>query len=405
MHGADESDAGAMRAEVGAGHAAHSGDPERLGAEVPGHRRGALWQGVSRLGQLLPQARAAHADPGPVLRRGRDAPLGRGPDGRLVRAARGEDTGSGPRFDLAIGPGGYAWWYIDAISADGRHGLTIIAFLGSVFSPYYKSSGRGDPLNHCSLNVALYGPSRRWVMHERPRGDVVRNRHDLTIGTSAVRWDGTVLEIDIEERDTRLFNPIHRRVAGTVRVYPEALNRASFALDPGQNHIWHCMAPKARVEVEMAEPDLSWSGTGYFDHNRGREPLESGFNVWHWSRAHMKRGAVVCYEGERGDGSVFASAIRFDAEAVPQEVDLPAIAALAPSKWRIERRTRSQIGVAQVRRTWEDTPFYARSELASKLYGEEVVAVQESLDMRRFASGAVQFMLPFRMPRQSVKDG
>ncbi|MEO0908593.1 MAG: hydroxyneurosporene dehydrogenase, partial [Pseudomonadota bacterium] len=55
--------------------------------------------------------------------------------------------------------------------------------------------------------------------------------------------------------------------------------------------------------------------------------------------------------------------------------------------------------------TWEDTPFYARSELASKLYGEEVVAVQESLDMRRFASGAVQFMLPFRMPRQSVKDG
>ena len=63
-------------------------------------------------------------------------------------------------------------------------------------------------------------------MHERPRGDVVRNRHDLTIGTSAVRWDGTVLEIDIEERDTRLVNPIHRRVAGTVRVYPEALNRA-----------------------------------------------------------------------------------------------------------------------------------------------------------------------------------
>ncbi|NQZ46778.1 MAG: hydroxyneurosporene dehydrogenase, partial [Erythrobacter sp.] len=111
------------------------------------------------------------------------------------------------------------------------------------------------------------------------------------------------------------------------------------------------------------------------------------------------------YEGERGDGSVFASAIRFDAEAVPQEVDLPAIAALAPSKWRIERRTRSQIGVAQVRRTWEDTPFYARSELASKLYGEEVVAVQESLDMRRFASGVVQFMLPFRMPRRSVKGG
>jgi carotenoid 1,2-hydratase len=29
-----------------------------------------------------------------------------------------------------------------------------------------------------------------------------------------------------------------------------------------------------------------------------------------------------------------------------------------------------------------------------------VVAVQESLDMQRFASPLVQFMLPYRMPRQ-----
>ncbi|MHA7819712.1 MAG: hydroxyneurosporene dehydrogenase [Erythrobacter sp.] len=250
--------------------------------------------------------------------------------------------------------------------------------------------------------MALYGPSHRWVMHERPRGDVERDRRNLQIGTSAVRWDGNVLEIDIEERDTRLFNPVHRRVAGKVRVYPEALNPASFALDPAQNHIWHCMAPRARIEVDMEEPGISWSGQGYFDHNRGREPLESGFNVWHWSRAHMRQGAVVCYEGERGDGSVFASAIRFDREAIPAEVELPAIAPLPRSKWRVERRTRSEIGVAQVRKTWEDTPFYSRSELSSKLYGEEVVAVQESLDMRRFASPVVQFMLPFRMPRQKA---
>lgn len=304
---------------------------------------------------------------------------------------------------MAIEPGGYSWWYIDAISADGRHGLTIIAFLGSVFSPYYKRSGRHDPLDHCSLNVALYGPDHRWVMHERPSTDVTRDARTLTIGTSEVRWDGNMLEIEIEERDTRLFNPFHRRVCGKVRVFPEALNPASFALDPAHNHIWHCMAPRARIEVEMERPDLSWSGEGYFDHNRGSEPLESGFNVWHWSRAHMKSGAVVCYEGERGDGSVFASAIRFDREAIPVEVDLPAIAPLPRSKWQVERRTRSEIGVAHVRKTWEDTPFYARSELASKLYGEEVVAVQESLDMRRFASPVVQFMLPFRMPRQSAK--
>ncbi|WP_081853299.1 hydroxyneurosporene dehydrogenase [Erythrobacter longus] len=306
----------------------------------------------------------------------------------------------GPRFDEDVPPGGYTWWYIDAISDDGAHALTIIAFIGSVFSPYYKASGRGSPLDHSSMNVALYGPQHRWVMHERPQGDVRRDATNLEIGHSAMRWNGDHLEIDIEERDTRLFNPIHRRVAGKVRVHPEALNAASFALDPAENHIWHCMAPRARIEVEMEEPGLSWSGTGYFDHNRGSEPLESGFNTWHWSRAHLKEGAVVCYEGERGDGSLFASAIRFDRHAEASHVELPAVAPLPKSKWQVDRRTRSEIGVAEVRRTWEDTPFYARSELSSKLFGEEVETVQESLDMRRFGSPVVQFMLPFRMPRK-----
>jgi carotenoid 1,2-hydratase len=110
----------------------------------------------------------------------------------------------------------------------------------------------------------------------------------------------------------------------------------------------------------------------------------------------------VCYEGERGDGSLFASALRYDRHGVPEPVDLPPIAQLPASRWRIDRRTRSDIGVAQVRRTWEDTPFYARSELASRFAGEEVVTVQESLDMQRFSSPIVQFMLPYRMPRRKA---
>lgn len=269
-----------------------------------------------------------------------------------------------------------------------------------MFSPYYKKSGRGDPLNHACLNVALYGPQHRWAMTERGKSAVERTASNLVIGPSNVRWEKGALTIDIVEGDTRLFVPWQRPVCGTVRVYPEVLNRTAFALDPKESHIWHCLAPRARIEVEMDSPAISWSGKGYLDHNRGAEPLEKGFDVWHWSRAHLKEGALVCYEGQRGDGSLFASALRFDAKGVPEPVELPPIAHLEPSKWRIARRTRSDIGVAEVRRTWEDTPFYARSELASRFAGEEVVAVQESLDMRRFSSPIVQFMLPYRMPRR-----
>ncbi len=238
-------------------------------------------------------------------------------------------------------------------------------------------------------------------MTERGRSAVARDAGTLAIGPSNVRWEGGALTIDIVEGDTRLFVPWQRKVRGRVRVIPEMLNRTAFALDPREQHIWHCLAPCARIEVEMTAPALSWQGRAYLDHNRGAEPLETGFNTWHWSRAHLKEGALVCYEGERGDGSLFASALRFDRNGVPEPVDLPPIARLPRSRWRVDRRTRSDIGVAAVRRTWEDTPFYARSELASRFAGEEVTAVQESLDMRRFSSPLVQFMLPYRMPRRA----
>jgi len=53
-----------------------------------------------------------------------------------------------------------------------------------------------------------------------------------------------------------------------------------------------------------------------------------------------------------------------------------------------------------VLRTLEDTPFYARSMVQAQLCGEEVVAMHETLDARRFASPLVQALLPWRMPRR-----
>jgi carotenoid 1,2-hydratase len=268
-----------------------------------------------------------------------------------------------------------------------------------VFSPYYKRSGRGDPVDHAALNVALYGPGARWTMTERARDAVSRTADTLAIGPSAVRWHNDSLEIAIEERDKRVGVPWQRRVRGRVRVMPEVVNAQAFALDPLGRHSWHCLAPRARIEVEMDTPGLRWSGSAYLDSNFGAESLEKGFRVWHWSRAHGTRGATVCYEGVRRDGSHFASALRFDADGVPSHADLPPVAPLPNTLWQMERKTRADRGHASVIRTWEDAPFYARSTLASRLYGEPVVAVQESLDLDRFASPIVQFMLPYRMPR------
>lgn len=150
----------------------------------------------------------------------------------------------------------------------------------------------------------------------------------------------------------------------------------------------------------MEEPGLNWKGSAYLDSNFGSESLEEGFRIWHWSRAHCANGAMVCYEGERRDGSRFSSALRFARDGTASAEAIPQVAPLPRSAWQVERRTRSDTGQASIIRTWEDTPFYSRSELQTCLQGGRVVAVQESLDLNRFRSPVVQFMLPYRMPRR-----
>jgi carotenoid 1,2-hydratase len=64
------------------------------------------------------------------------------------------------------------------------------------------------------------------------------------------------------------------------------------------------------------------------------------------------------------------------------------------------RETRSDTDyMPRVRRTLEDSPFYARSLISTGLMGVEATAIHESLSLDRFRSGLVKAMLPFRMPR------
>ena len=356
-----------------------------------------LWTGLARVGGVLPPPGQPDADRWALLR-GREHPPRRGrPDGGAFRPASRRMLGAGPRFDVRVDAGGYAWWYVDATSADGAHGLTIIAFVGSVFSPYYKLSGHRTPENHCAINVALTGPrANAWAMTERPAHRVHRGADHLVVGPSSVRWDGDTLVIDIAE----ISAPLPYKVRGTVRVRPEMIGTTAFALDPAGRHRWHPVAPRAQVEVEMRHPAIRWSGPGYFDSNFGDEPLENGFDDWHWSRAHLKNDVAVLYEGRRRDGTPFDLALKFDAQGRWHDVVQPAPAKLPRTGWLIARATRADPGHdARVIKTWIDAPFYARSALATRLFGEDVRAVHESLALGRFRSPIVRSMLPYRMPR------
>ncbi|MCG6941862.1 MAG: carotenoid 1,2-hydratase [Thiohalocapsa sp.] len=308
-------------------------------------------------------------------------------------------------LDLQVLPGGYAWWYVDGLSDDGEYGLTLIAFIGSVFSPYYfkgRRRGRDDPREYCSLNVCLYGPKRRWTMTERRTGSLDQSSGTLAIGPSRLRWDDDSLTVDIDE----LGAPIPQRVRGRVRVWPHFINNRVFTLDEPGRHRWRPVAPSARIDVDLQRPELRWSGHAYFDRNWGDEPIEDGFVCWDWSRAEIPDTAghesAILYNMERRQDGHKSLALRFSDTGVDEFEPPPDHRLPRTPIWKVPRGSQADAAhPPRVTKTLEDTPFYSRSVIETHLLGRPLTAMHESLSLDRFRSPIVQRMLPYRMRRRS----
>jgi carotenoid 1,2-hydratase len=93
-------------------------------------------------------------------------------------------------------------------------------------------------------------------------------------------------------------------------------------------------------------------------------------------------------------------AIHVDRQGRIEELACPPAAALPSTLWGLGRRTRADAGHgARVVRSFEDSPFYARTLVGSRLRGHEVTAIHESLSLDRFRAPWVKALLPFRIPR------
>ena len=390
---------GTLRPDADGSHgSAGPDDAAGLSPDVSGDGRGALRSGESRAVGDVSQAGGADGDPGAVSGE-RQHPSGAGgADGGAVGSAGRRESADGFRFEDTPLPGGYLWWYVDGLSDDGQHGISIIVFNGSVFSPYYYWAGRRDPLDHVSVNVGLYGPrSSRWAMTERRRGSVTRGEDFYAVARSGIRWEDDGFTVDLDE----VAVPHGTRIKGRIRMQPDALMPTAYALDAGARHWWRPLAPTGRITVELDRPDLSWTGAGYTDMNWGHEPIEDGFVRWDWSRGAMREGGAVLYDATRRDGSDLSLALRFDGRGGVQDFEPPARRALPRALWGVQRGTQADAGYEpRILRRFEDSPFYTREEVRSKLLGEELTIMHESLDLDRFGSRWGKALLPWRMPRR-----
>jgi carotenoid 1,2-hydratase len=323
-------------------------------------------------------------------------------------------------FDRPVVPGGYAWWYFDALSDDGERGFTAIFFRGSVFSPSYASRMRRGLApsadEHLGVNLALYARGRQvaWVMSEYGARELGRaDAGGLAIaGSSIERLPSGGLRVHIRERSAPFFAALGRlgtRIAGTVELEPLARPIGATALigSDGRKHEWQVPMPRARVRVAMERPAFSFEGTGYHDLNRGDGRLEAAFSRWSWARFHPaeRERTVILYSVRDRRGAPWALHVDTAQADVPRPMDASHDGPLRRAPWGLTLPRWFSVG-DHLRCTPHDlleaAPFYARytGELTD---GDGRVArgVGEYLDLDRFRGRGTQFLLRFKTRKVS----
>lgn len=296
-------------------------------------------------------------------------------------------------------PGGYAWWYIDGVSDCGTRAVSVICFIGSVFSPWYHWSGRNDPRNNCCINVATYGPGGRFAMTDRGR-DALRTRPDsFSVGPSQMRWQDGALTLDINEVSSL---PLISRMRGQIVLTPSAVSTVELPLTPDGAHVWRPFAPVSRIRVDLEAPGWQFDGHGYFDANFGTRPLETDFSYWTWGRYPTRAGATCFYDATRRDGTALEAAVAFDANGSAQLIDAPKRQTFRRTGWALRRETRADPGTTPRQiKPMLDAPFYSRSVVETQINGEVVQGVHEALDLDRYANPLLKPMLAVRVPRRA----
>lgn len=270
-----------------------------------------------------------------------------------------------------------------------------------MFSPrYFRARRRNpdvDPQRYCGFNVALRSRAQeRWAFTEYGTDALERRPDVLTLGKNQVRRIGDEVRVSIDDRCA----PVPRVIRGDVRFIPEAIFNHPLSLDHEGIHRWRAVAPLGRIEVELEEPALRFTGSAYHDMNFGDRPLESTLRSWNWSRAAGNRNVDVLYDVVPREGEPLEHGLSFSADGSVRPVDPGGLVnqPLGRSRWGIRRGTRcDRAGDARIVRTLEDTPFYARSMVSTSLLGRRSDAVHESIDFDRYQNPCVQLMLPFKI--------
>jgi carotenoid 1,2-hydratase len=330
--------------------------------------------------------------------------------------------------------GGYAWWYVDLASEE--YALSVILFAGAVFSPHYAARvrrGAGDsglafPAVHISLSRLDPAGARQiaWVMNEHLPATLRRTDDGLRLGGSRLsrRADGSV-SIEIQEDTTRFYGLAGQPLAGNILLRPAAMPlelisplRLCSEEATGPAHFWQplCLRAHAEVDLRLGAQPIRFGGLAYHDSNFGAGRLEDAFACWSWAHGVTRDEAVTLYrvldrggEGNTGrailvhlkgaGGSAQVERFGLSPTEEPPAAGSRLLMLSGPRRFQVGPWSCDAVAGGGLL----SAPFYARYHAVLR-DGERpaLPGMAEFLDLRRFRSPAIQFLLRYKTRRVGV---
>jgi hypothetical protein len=206
--------------------------------------------------------------------------------------------------------GGFAWWYVDAVDADGK-GLVLIWSWGLPFLPGYTDAARSDTAppaaTRPSLNVALYDGGRAvfYLLQELRPDEAAHIPSHEGSPEETWRFGDTIIRSRTDggrrSLEVALDVPIPgttERLAGIVRIDGPVPDLPSLGAAPSFPHRWTPLCCPATATAELRAPGLDFrlQGRGYHDRNSSSVPLPAlGIRDWAWGRVAVGDRELVHY--------------------------------------------------------------------------------------------------------------
>lgn len=213
-------------------------------------------------------------------------------------------------------PGGYEWWYFDAVDVTSGYSLVVIFYQGNPFSNRYirqlkkePSAAASNPENFPAISISIY-KNNEPVYYSFT--EFAKSETSFSTEVPFVQIGGHSLTSEILEEELIYELKLQEILPSGDSIEAElTFSSPDLALNvPGhqsagkksEGHFWNLIQPRAEVQgtIQLScEADIRqvvrFHGEGYHDHNTGQEPMKDEFRDWYWGRFHFPVYTLVYY--------------------------------------------------------------------------------------------------------------